>query len=283
MRNALIDIGSNTIRLVVYDGLEEIYNEAHYAELIKEVSGGKITEVGIIKLFKSLSYMKQKSEELNAENIYAFATASLRDIEDKDSLINEIKNLTGIEFKIISSEKEAYYDFLGLKSAYNINEGLAFDLGGGSCQLMSFSGGTVRETISVPIGSLKLHSLFVKDILPTEEEQERILEYTSRQISVLKEFSGYKTIHAMGGAIFALSALSDKYLDSAPISEETLMEFTKLTYDEICEVVPKRVKAVIPASLTMMSILQLSGAKTIVPAKASVRDGIIYEIVHKYI
>lgn len=283
MRNALIDIGSNTIRLVVYDGLEEIYNEAHYAELIKEVSGGKITEVGIIKLFKSLSYMKQKSEELNAENIYAFATASLRDIEDKDSLINEIKNLTGIEFKIISSEKEAYYDFLGLKSAYNINEGLAFDLGGGSCQLMSFSGGTVRETISVPIGSLKLHSLFVKDILPTEEERERILEYTSRQISVLKEFSGYKTIHAMGGAIFALSALSDKYLDSAPISEETLMEFTKLTYDEICEVVPKRVKTVIPASITMMSILQLSGAKTIVPAKASVRDGIIYEIVHKYI
>ena len=227
--------------------------------------------------------MKQKSEELNAENIYAFATASLRDIEDKDSLIDEIKNLTGIEFKILSSEKEAYYDFLGLKSAYNINEGLAFDLGGGSCQLMSFSGGTVRETISVPIGSLKLHSLFVKDILPTEEEQERILEYTSRQISVLKEFSGYKTIRAMGGAIFALSALSDKYLDGAPVCMEVLKKIMELSLEQITEVVPKRVKTVIPASLTMMSILQLSGAKTIVPAQASVRDGIIYEIVHKYI
>ncbi len=283
MRNALIDIGSNTIRLVVYEDMKEIYNEAHYAELIKEVFDGKITEGGIIKLFKSLSYMKQKSEELNVENIYAFATASLRDIEDKDALIKEIKNLTGIEIKIISSEKEAYYDFLGLKSAYNVDEGLAFDLGGGSCQLMSFSGGTVREAISVPIGSLKLHSLFVKDILPTEEEQKKILEYTRRQISSLKEFNGFGTIHAMGGAIFALSALSDKYLDGAPVSKETLREITKLTYDEICEVVPKRVKTVIPASLTMMSILQLSGAKTIVPAQASVRDGIIYEIVHKYI
>ena len=283
MRNALIDIGSNTIRLVVYDGIAEIYNEAHYAELIKEVFDGKITEGGIIKLFKSLSYMKQKSEELNAENIYAFATASLRDIEDKDSLVKEIKNLTGIEIKIISSEKEAYYDFLCLKNTNNINEGLAFDLGGGSCQLMSFSDGTVKETISVPIGSLKLHSLFVKDCLPTQEEQEEILKYTSGQISCLKRFKGYDIIHGMGGAIFALSALSDKYLEGAPVSMETLSEITKLTFDEICEIVPKRVKTVIPAALTMMSILSLSGAKTIVPAKAGVRDGIIYEIVHKYI
>ena len=283
MKNALIDIGSNTIRLVVYDGLKEIYNEAHYAELIKEVSDGKITETGIIKLFKSLSYMKQKSDELNADAIYAFATASLRDIEDKSSLINEIKNLTGIEIEIISSEKEAYYDFLGIKSIYDINEGLAFDLGGGSCQLMSFSDGAVRETISVPIGSLKIHSLFVKDILPTCTEKGNISKYISGQLSSLKEFKGYDTIHGMGGAIFALSSLCERYFNGEPVCMETLKKILKLSEEEITAVVPKRVKTVIPAAVTMMSILHLSGAKIIVPAKASVRDGIIYEIVHKYI
>ena len=279
MKNALIDIGSNTIRLVVYEGMSEIYNEAHYAELIKEVSGGKITESGIIKLFKSLSYMKQKSRELNAETIYAFATASLRDIEDKYSLIEEIKNLTDIEIQIISSKKEAYYDFLGLKSTYNLTEGLAFDLGGGSCQLMSFSGGTVKETISVPIGSLKLHSLYVKDTLPTEDERDIILEHTFREVSSLKEFKGFDIIYGMGGAIFALSSLCC----GESVCKETLEKILELSVEEITEIVPKRVKTVVPAALTMLSILRLSGAKTIVPARASVRDGIIYEIVHKYI
>ncbi len=280
MRNALIDIGSNTIRLALYDEAEEIYNEAHYAELIKEVSDGKITKNGILKLSSSLISMKAKAEELGAGNIYAFATASLRGVVDKSSLISNIKEATGIEMEIISSDKEAYYDFLGLKSSKNISEGIAFDLGGGSCQLMSFSNGGVIETVSLPIGSLKLHSLLVADILPTQEEKEKMLEYTAEQISCLTHFNGHDRIYAMGGAVFALSALSGKYLNSEPLNISVLKKISSLSLEEISAVTPKRVKTVIPAALTMMSILRLSGAETIMPVEASVRDGIVYEKMH---
>ena len=210
MINALIDIGSNTIRLVVYDGEREIYNHADYAELIKEVSDGKISNNGILKLCKSLMSMKVKAESYKADNIYAFATASLRDVEDKITLIIQIKDATGVEIEIISSDREAYYDFLGIKSVKNINEGLAFDLGGGSCQLMSFSGGEVKEFVSLPIGSMRLHSLYVNDILPNIEEAKKIADVTEKQIRCLKHFKGYDIIYGIGGAVFALSALSAK-------------------------------------------------------------------------
>ncbi len=280
MINALIDIGSNTIRLVVYDGEKEIYNHADYAELIKEVSGGKITENGVLKLCKSLMSMKVKSKAYRAKSIYAFATASLRDIEDKNALIKQIKEVTGIDIEIISSEKEAYYDFLGIKSLKNASEGLAFDLGGGSCQLMSFSDGEVKETVSLPIGSLKLHSLFVNNVLPATEEAEKIADFTKNQLNCLKQFNGYEVIYGMGGAVFALSALSAEYFEGSAICMETLEKLTKLSVDEINAVAPKRIKTVIPAAITMMSILRLSGAKVITPVEASVRDGIIYEMMH---
>jgi len=112
MRIALIDIGSNTIRLVVYDGDKEIENTADHAGLVAEVSEGKITPAGISKLTTALVSMKKRAIELGSEKIYAFATASLRDIEDKEGLISFIEETSGIKIEIISGESEAMYDYV---------------------------------------------------------------------------------------------------------------------------------------------------------------------------
>ena len=88
MKTALIDIGSNTIRLVIYDGKKEIKNTAVYAGLISDVYEGEISQEGIFKIVSALRSMKKTANEYSCDEIYAFATASLRDISDKDGLCN---------------------------------------------------------------------------------------------------------------------------------------------------------------------------------------------------
>lgn len=277
MRNALIDVGSNTIRFVAYDGNKEIDNYADYAGLIAEVKDGELSAGGIGKIINALSKMNIRAESLGCKDIYAFATASLRDIKDKSALISLIKELCGIELQIISGEDEAKYDYYGLRAVNNVKDGAAFDLGGGSCQILVFSDNEVLEWSSFPIGSLKLHSEFVSGILPDIYERDAISEHVSKNISKLNKFHhcGCKVLYGMGGAAFALSALSAEYL-SGHVTWNELSKICTFSEEQITAVVPKRLKTVIPAALTMMELLKYSGAELIIPTKAGVREGILH-------
>lgn len=279
MVNALIDIGSNTIRLVVYDGYKEIENYADYAGLISYVSNGEISPVGIGKIIKALLGMKKRAEALGAESIYAFATASLRDITDKEGLVSFVKDATGIKIEIITGESEAYYDYLGLKKINGIDNGAAFDLGGGSCQVMVFRKGKVEGAVSLPLGGLKLHSEFVKGNIPSMAEREQISEYAKSNVDCFKPFinCGFSHLYAMGGSVFALDSLAKVYIgEDYRLDSETLKQLCTLSEEQICSVVSKRLKSVIPAAIVMVELLAASGAEEILITPAGVRDGILF-------
>ena len=280
MKTALIDIGSNTIRLVVYDGAKEIENVADYAGLISDVSEGEISAEGIFKIVCALNRMKKIALEHECDNIYAFATASLRDISDKDGLISYIYENTGINMEIISAEREAQYDFLGIRSICTDENGVAFDLGGGSCQIIVYEKNFPRESASFKIGSRKLYDEFVGGVLPSDEEKIKISRFVRRSISdmpILKGFSDGKEIYAMGGAVFALCSLAKKYfsLNENVLDEKILCKICTLTESEITTVVPKRLNTVIPAALTMTELIKYSTASRIVATSVGVRDGIL--------
>lgn len=281
MKTALIDIGSNTIRLVIYENNKEIKNTAVYAGLISDVSDGKISPEGIFKIISALNSMKKTATEYECGDIYAFATASLRDISDKDGLCGCIYESTGIKIEIISAEKEAYYDFLGLKSVLNIDSGAAFDLGGGSCQIIVFEKNLPRESASFKIGSQRLYDEFVSGVIPSEEEIGAVRRYVRRCISdmALLKGIGCEKIYAMGGAVFALCALKEKYFPSGSscLTKNDFKNIMTLSEDKIKAVVPKRLKTVIPAAATMLEILNYTAAEQICATGAGVRDGILAE------
>ena len=150
MRIGIIDIGSNTVRLAVYDSdtLKVIENGVNYAGLIQYVDNGKISDKGFEVLCDAVLEMKNICQDLNCEEISAFATASLRDISDKESLIKRVKEKTDILIDIISGKKEAELDYLGLLMHYDVKDGAVFDLGGGSGLIITFENGQVITNIS---------------------------------------------------------------------------------------------------------------------------------------
>lgn len=280
MRTALIDIGSNTIRFVAYQQDKQIENFAEHAGLIADVSEGKISANGISKLVNALTAMNKRAAELQCDNVYAFATASLRSIDDKKGLSDYIRSASGVEIDFISGEQEAMYDFEGLRSMYSESSGAAFDLGGGSCQLMYYEKDKVREFKSLPIGSLKLYTEYVSGEIPTAEEKGRIARSVRARLSdlALLKNCGAPKLYAMGGAGFALAKISAHLFggDGKTLTRDELGKITEVSEAELLSIVPKRVKTAIPAAVTMLEILKFTHAGEIEVTSAGVRDGILH-------
>lgn len=282
MSLGVIDIGSNTVRLAVYDTttLAVIENGVNYAGLISYVDAGKISDEGLEALCSAVLEMKEICIRAKCDKYVAFATASLRDIEDKKSLIEEVFLKTGIKMEIISGEKEAEYDYLGLKLHYNADTGAVFDLGGGSAQLITFEDGKVCDNISKKIGALKLYKAFVEGTFPTPSEEEKIREYVRGELSSFKS-AKHEFVFAMGGAASAIKklyhAIFSEKKEEFTIAE--LKSLSKIPENIINSVIPERLYTIRPALIAMEEILRVLKTDRIRCTKCGVRDGIIYEAV----
>ena len=156
-RFAVLDIGSNSIRLVIYDvygaSFCPIYNEKVLAGLgrsLRETAcldpkGWQIARAAIIRF-------KRIVETLNVDQFIIGATAALRDANDASGFIKEIENETGLLIKPVSGPKEAWLSAMGLLSVDENASGIAADLGGASLELIRVEGGKPGKGLSLPIG-----------------------------------------------------------------------------------------------------------------------------------
>jgi len=284
---ALIDIGSNTIRLVIYDeknNLNEVYNQADYSGLISYVQNGEISEEGIDRLVKVLNFMKIISVQHECDKLYAFATASLRDVADKDSLIETVFKKTGITIDILSGMEEAMFDYKAISQKFSISTGAAFDLGGGSCQLMYFEHGALPECKSMPIGALRMYNKHVSNTLPDNDERKSISSEVRKNLSdfALLKNSPHLPLYAMGGAACTLTSMHQK------LTGKTKYEFSVSELNELCELneniisklAPKRLTTIIPAIITIIEICKYIGCDKVYTTTIGVRDGVLNQLVH---
>jgi exopolyphosphatase/guanosine-5'-triphosphate,3'-diphosphate pyrophosphatase len=151
-----IDLGSNTIRVLEYDcASKSVLNS--YEKIVKTadklVNTGEISGESISKIINAI---KEAKEKINFNNVQAVTTQALREAKNKNEVIEKIKNETGVEFKIIEPDEEAYYTAFATSvclNKHNIQYKNMFlvDIGGGSTELISLSKkGLISE--SFPIG-----------------------------------------------------------------------------------------------------------------------------------
>ena len=158
MKYALIDMGSNSIRLTVYDldksGFKILFKEKIMAGLAGYVEHGRLTQDGIDCACSSLREFQTTLELLHIGHLAVFATASLRNISNTSQAVEQIRQETGVEVEVLSGEAEAAYGFYGAVCDTELAEGLFGDIGGASTEVVTFSGGKLSGATSLPIGSL---------------------------------------------------------------------------------------------------------------------------------
>ncbi len=164
---AVIDIGSNTVRLVVYDGAprapEVIWNEKIVARLGSELSNtGKLPEESMELALKGLARFALLIGDLGIEDVQTVATAAARDASNGPKFLDEVEAL-GLSPRLLAGEEEAQYSAYGAIGAFPDAHGVVADLGGGSLELVSVENGTCHGGTSLPLGTLRLPALRGKD------------------------------------------------------------------------------------------------------------------------
>lgn len=292
MRIGLIDLGSNTIRLVAYDitenGFVNLFNEKEMLELLSYIEHGALSEEGFLKMAGYLENFYKTARLLNCDEVHCFATASLRAIDDLDSVLEQLEEKAGLKVEVITGRQEAYYDYLGLTAGQNLETGIGCDLGGGSCQLFTFADGQLSDSVSLGIGCLKMYQKFVKGVLPKENEAHRIYKYAK---GLLNEY-GFLTantcpeLYVMGGSGRGLAKIHASMYGQKPDVEGYRMKSEDVslileTIDSmgiegtrmLSRLVPDRLHTIVPAMHVIRAIARATGIQTLVISKRGVREG----------
>jgi len=187
LKTAIIDIGSNTIRLVLYkynkeEGLKEFGNIKTVARLRSYLQpDGQISEEGIRLLAETLSSFKSIIDDYEVTDIKATATAAIRQAKYNQDIIQRMKNDTGILIDLLTEEEEAYFGYLAVAHSMATKSAITIDIGGGSTEITLFKEKELQKTISFPFGTVSLKEKFVSGEILNNREKEALLQYVKAQ------------------------------------------------------------------------------------------------------
>jgi len=196
----IIDIGSNSVRLVVYSGVKRvpdvIFNEKLLAGLgAKLGQTGKMDRSSMEATLSTLKRFKALCEQMQVKTVQVVATAAMRDAKNGPKFVARIKDECGFDVSVIEGVEEARLSGLGVLSGEPTARGVAGDLGGGSLELARIKDGAVFDTVSLPIGPLRLVSQFGRD----RSKIKKHLRETFDAIPWLAECEG-ENLYLVGGA-----------------------------------------------------------------------------------
>ena len=273
----IIDIGSNTIRSVLYDEdgtLSKKENIVFPSYILSDTKDGELTNHGIETLISDIK--KVKEYFLPCKNFYAFATSAMRDVKNFSEVFQKIKSETGVEIDLISGETEALCDFLAIKNVSCENEGIAVDLGGGSGQVIVYQDAEIIESTSKPIGVKRVKNLFLKEIFPDSDEILKISQYIEENLSEIK--GRCDTLWFMGGTLKAIDSGVKKLFKCDEITVDILDElygFIKENSEAAQKMFYKRYEVMPTGIIVTKAICQCLGAGKIRVTEQGVRDGYV--------
>lgn len=204
---SVVDIGSNSIRIVVYEGLNRspavLFNEKMLCGLGRGVaSTGRMEPESIAKALKALTRFKALSDQARARKMYVLATAAAREASNGSIFIQEAEAILGCEIRVLTGPEEAMFSALGVISGVYNADGIVGDLGGGSLELIDVRAGGHGSGITLPLGGLRLADLSGNSI----EKATSLARKMLKDESWLSIGEG-RNFYAVGGTWRALAKL----------------------------------------------------------------------------
>lgn len=291
----VIDIGSNTIRLVVYRvqdrRMERIMNKKYMVGLAGYINkDGEMTRKGMEKLTEVLKDLQLLLQSLTLEKLYAFATAPLRNIINTEETLDYVERETGWRIPVLSGEEEARCGYYGLMCEKKTDGGIVADIGGGSTELVFFADGDIRSAVSMPVGSMITRNRFVKGIVPTEKELKNIRDFTRKRLKKIETPADVpeKLICCEGGSARAAGRLIAMKYDNVDVSEgydaalldkfvHHYLTHQKDTVDMILKTCPERIHTIMPGITILRCLVKHFGSRTVVTVENGVREGYLWK------
>ncbi|MDB5598217.1 MAG: Ppx/GppA phosphatase [Xanthobacteraceae bacterium] len=292
---AVIDIGSNSVRLVVYEGLTRsptpIFNEKTLCGLGREVqTTGLLAPDAIEKALGALKRYRALCRTLKVGRLWVMATAACRDARNGGAFIKQAERICGTEVVVLTGRREAELAALGVVSGIHHPDGLVGDLGGGSLELTEIKRARVMRGISLPLGGLALQDLSQRSI----KQAEKIVRESFDDLPLLASGAG-RPFYAVGGTWRALARLHMwqhgyplHVMHGYVIPAKEALEFSRLvrrvdpqTLSQIEVVSDARRPLLAYAALVLEHLVRLVKPSEVVMSALGVREGLLYSLLNE--
>lgn len=290
MKQAIIDIGSNSMRLTVYEVSGEkfkiLFREKSMAGLAGYVEDGRLSAEGIARACSGLLDFRETLAALDILNVAVFATASLRNIFNTAEAVWAIQTATGFTVEVLSGTEEALLGYYGAGLEVHCASGAFLDIGGGSTEVVVFDQGQPGQSASFRVGSLSLYRSYVKKILPGDGALKRMKEAIGEAVEekALLNFSRQSPLICVGGTARAALKLCKKVYHLTPgnraITMEQLEGLCQMlergdqdAIDLLLRHVPERIHTMVPGLLILRHLGRLFETEKLVVCKYGVREG----------
>jgi exopolyphosphatase/guanosine-5'-triphosphate,3'-diphosphate pyrophosphatase len=289
---AVIDIGSNSIRLVIYEGLTRsptpIFNEKVLAGLGRQVqTTGLLAQDAIDTALDALKRFRALCDILHVKKLWAIATAACRDARNGGAFIAQAERICRTHISILSGKREAHLTAFGVVSGIHKPDGIVGDLGGGSLELINVHGARVSAGVTLPLGGLALQDIAGKSI----KKAEKFVEDAFKNLDMLHDGEG-RSFYAVGGTWRALARLHMwqtgypfHVMHNYRIPAREALEFSRLVHRVDTETLSKievvnaaRRPLLAYAALVMENLVRTIKPKDVVFSVLGVREGLLYEL-----
>jgi exopolyphosphatase/guanosine-5'-triphosphate,3'-diphosphate pyrophosphatase len=289
---ATIDIGSNSVRLVVYEGLTRsptpIFNEKAMCGLAKNLALTRRLDPGAVaRALAALRRFRTLCDTMGVERLYVMATAAARDALDGEAFIRTASEICRSEIELLSGKREAKLSALGVVSGFHKPDGIVGDMGGGSLELIEVHLHKLGVGVTTPLGGLALQDAAEQSLRKAEKIVRDALA-KAEPLARLKD----RTFFAVGGTWRALAKLHMTQtgyplhvMHGYTVPARDMLDFCRL----VARVDPETLvgKETVSASrrpllaygaTVLAEIIRLGKPKDVTISALGVREGLLYSL-----
>ncbi len=289
---AVVDIGSNSVRLIVYDGATRapapIYNEKVLCGLGRTIATtGKLAADGVNRALRELRRFRALIDQLEADRVKVIATAAAREAENGAEFIAQAERVLGRHITVLSGTMEAELAALGVVSGIYAADGFAGDLGGGSLELIDVRGGRLSDAVTMPLGGLRLIDASGGSLKKARE----LVDAEFAAVPWLEKGRG-RDFYAIGGTWRALARLhmtQTNYplsvMHNYRISAEEALKFSALLDHQsqsslagIRDISSARRETVPYGALVLERLIKQMKPRSVVISVLGIREGLLYSL-----
>ena len=289
---AVIDIGSNSVRLVVYERLTRaptvLFNEKVLAGLGKGLAKtGRLAEGSLAQALDAVRRFKHISDQCGAVGLHVLATAAAREAENGPPFVAELERICGVKVQVLTGADEARLAALGIVAGIHDASGVAGDLGGGSLELVDIRGETIGKGLTYPLGGIRLQEAAEGSI----RKAERLAAAALEKSPVLSKLAG-RSFYAVGGTWRSLAKLHmhqtdyplrvmHNYSMSAEVALDLCREVGRGAVELLprIETVSKQRRELLPfGAVVLAQVIKQGRPKDVVLSALGLREGHLYEL-----
>lgn len=301
-RIAVVDLGSNTARLVV---MRSVGGYAyHLDDEIREVvrlrqgmTADGLSEEAVARALFTLRLFKRYCDSSRVDHIIPTATSAVRDANNGPEFVRRVEQELGLALRILNGEQEAYYGTLGVLNEVPLVDGFVLDIGGGSLQLSQVRDRRFHRSQSLTLGALALTERFIRKDPPGAAELDAVRREIDRQLGTIpwlgrpKKQNGPPRLVGLGGTIRNMAGMAAARR-SYPLN--TLRGFV-LSVDELAENIrvlaslplaerellpglsSDRADIILPGALALRAVMNCLGATELTVSVNGLREGLFFE------